>query len=167
MLILFCGALSEVLGQLPIFIFDVEPVISLISAIVSLSLYTSPSYIFNFNRLWCTRLNASANVLMVFVSAPHHLMSLVYRFLMNKNIITLLVTLAGSIPITFSVKSVTFWMYSCSVSSGLCLWCRLLAVCTSVVIGKYTSSSFLWCHANLSHCLILSTFCRGYWLIWL
>ena len=33
-------------------------------------------------------------------------------------------------------------MYSCNVSSALCLWCRSLAACTSVDIGEYTSSSF-------------------------
>ena len=40
-------------------------------------LYTSPSYIFNFNRLWCANLNASTNVLMVFMPGTQLLMSLI------------------------------------------------------------------------------------------
>ena len=76
-------------------------VIWLILAIACSSLYTSPSYFFNFNKLWCASLNASANVPMVFAPATHCLMSLLYKFLINENIITQLVMSAGSIPIAF------------------------------------------------------------------
>ena len=126
------------------FMFEIESVISLISAIVWSSWYTNHSYFFRFSNLWCASLNASANVLMIFAPATHLWISLSYRFFMNRNIITLFVILAGSLPIAFSVRSVKVWMYSCKVLSGLCLQCRLLAVCTSVVMGEYTSSSFLF-----------------------
>ena len=60
--------------------------------------------------------------------------------MINRNIIILFVVCVGSAAMTFSVRSVKFWIYSCKVLSGHCFLCRSLAVCTSVANGQYTSS---------------------------
>ena len=70
-------------------------------------------------------------------------MSLLCMFLTNRNI-NPSVMLAGLVPIAFSVMSVNFGLYSCKVSSGLCLSCRSLAAFTLVAMGEYTASSFLF-----------------------
>ena len=51
LLFLFCWSLSEIFDQFCTFIFEVESVISLISAIAWSSLYTSATYFFSINRL--------------------------------------------------------------------------------------------------------------------
>ena len=150
------------LGSTEYFYIDAEFVISLSSAIVWSSLYTSPSYFFHFNRLWSANLNASANIFMVFAPATHLLMSLLCRLLINKNIITLLVMFAGSIPLAFSIKLVKFWLWSCNVSSGLHLQCGSLAACTWVSIGEFTSSSFLFISCQSKPLPNLFNFCWGY-----
>ena len=62
---------------------------------------------------------------------------------MNKNMNTTFVILVESTPITYSVRSAKFLIYSCNVSSGHCFLCRLPAACTSVAMSEYISSSFV------------------------
>ena len=97
-------------------------------------------------------------------------MSLLYNFMINKYMITWLVMLAGSIPISFSVKLVTFCLCSCNVSSVLCFQCSSLAVYTSMAIGEYTSSNFLLmsCQSVLLSNLfsILFTVASSYSWLW-
>ena len=114
-------------------------------------LYKRPSYFLNLCRLWSTNLKVSAKVLIVL-----HLlcifMSHLWRVLLNRQIVTQLLMLAGSAPMAFSVKSIKVWIYSCKVSSGHCFLCKLLAACTSVVIGEYASSNL-----NLISCQLRSS----------
>ena len=67
---LFCWFLSDIFDWLYTFKCEVVSAITLISVIVQYSLYTSPSYVLSFNKLWCARLNASARVFNVF--APRY-----------------------------------------------------------------------------------------------
>ena len=71
------------------------------------------------------------------------LISLSYRYVMNRKMITLFVILARSTPMAFPVKSVKLLIYSCSVLSGCYFLCRLLAACASVPMGEYTFYFFL------------------------
>ena len=53
-------------------------------------------------------MNMSAGVFIIFAPAICHCLSQLHRLLINKNIMTLFVILAGSTPTAFPIKSVQF-----------------------------------------------------------